>query len=155
MKYLDKQGITPLMITLLLISFAVALGVVIMNFGRAEVESEAECPINIGMKLSSISGVEQLCYDQAKQQLSFTVENGVNINVEGLIVNLIGELKAETIELAEAKMGKAGIYMGRVAYDKSTAGEIRQIKISPKILLYDNEEICAEKAVVAESVRAC
>lgn len=155
MKYLDKQGITPLMVTLLLISFAVALGVVIMNFGRAQVETEAECPINIGMKLSSISGVEQLCYDQAKKQLSFTVENGVNINVEGLIVNLIGELKAETIELAEAKMGKAGNYMGRIAYDSSAAGEIRQIKISPKVLLYDNEEICSEKAVVAESVRAC
>ncbi len=155
MKYLDKQGLTPLMVTLLLISFAVALGVVIMNLGRAQVETEAQCPINIGMKLSAIGGVEQLCYDQNKKELSFTVENGVNINVEGLIVNLIGAQKAETIELTEAKMGKAGNYMGRVAYDQTTAGQIRQIKISPKVLLYDNEEICAEKAVVAESVRDC
>lgn len=143
------------MISLLLISFAVAIGVVIMNFGRAQVESEAECPINIGLKLSVISGNEEICYNSEQKELSFAVENGINIDVVGLVVNVIGTQKAETSELNEAKMGKAGVYMGKVKYDQSAGGDIRQVKISPKVILYDNEEVCAEKALVVEKVRAC
>ncbi len=148
---MNKKGIAPLVATLLLISFAVALGVVIMTFGRAQVELEAQCPINVGLKLSKIGGVEQLCYDAAKRDLSFTVENGVNIDIEGLVVNVIGSEKAETFQLTEARMGKAGVYLGHIPFD----GEIKQVKISPKVILYDNEEICTDKAVVVEELRAC
>ncbi len=143
------------MTTFLLISLAVAVGVVIMNFGRAQVESEATCPINIDLKLSVIKEAEQLCYESGEKDLFFTVENGVNVNVEGLIVNVIGTQKAETFELSQARMGKAGVYVGHIPYDSSASGEIRQIKISPKILLYDKEEICIDQAVVSEQVIAC
>lgn len=152
---MDKTGITPLMAALLLISFAVAVGVMIMNFGRAQAESEAVCPLNIEMKLAEVGGVEQLCYDSGKNDLTFTVENGVNINVEGLIVNIIGTQKAETFEINDAKMGKAGVYLSHIAYDNSASGDIRQIKISPKVLLYDNEEICTDQAIVFESAASC
>ena len=152
---MNKRGIAPLVATLLLISFAVALGVVIMNFGRAQVELEAECAINIGLKLANIGDQDEICYDAIKKDISFTVENGVNINVEGLVVNIIGKQKAETFEVNDAKMGKAGNYLGHVNYDSSLSGEIRQIKISPKVILYDAEQICTEKALVVENVRNC
>ncbi len=150
-----KKGITPLMATLLLISFAVAVGVVVMNLGSAQVEESAQCPINIGLKLSNIGGEDQLCYDAGSKSLKFTLENGVNIKVEGLIVNIIGTEKAESYELNDAKVGKAGTYMGKAGYDSGVAGEIRQLKISPKVVLYDTEQICSEQALVAEKVRNC
>ena len=152
---MDKRGIAPLVATLLLISFAVALGVVIMNFGRAQVELEAQCAIDIGMKFSNIGGQQQVCFDAASKKLSFTIDNGVNIKVEGLIVNIIGTQKAETYELNDAKMGKAGIYVGNVAYDQATVGNIRQLKITPKVILYDEEQICVEKSLTIENVRPC
>ena len=152
---MNKKGIAPLVATLLLISFAVALGVVIMNFGRAQVELEAQCPINVGLKLAQISNTDEICYDQTKKDISFTLENGVNIKVEGLIVNIIGSQKADSFELNEAKINKAGNYLGHVKYDTTTGGEIRQIKITPKVILYDEEQICIEKALVIENVKAC
>ena len=154
-KIMNKRGIAPLIATLLLISFAVALGVVIMSFGRAQVELEAQCPINIGMKLSQISGENQLCYDSGAKELRFTLENGVNIKVEGLIFNIIGSIQAESFELNEAKIGKAGNYLGKISYDSAKSGEIRQIKVSPKIILYDEEQICVDKALVIEEIKAC
>jgi flagellin-like protein len=152
---MNKRGIAPLVATLLLISFAVALGVVIMSFGRAQVELEAQCPINIGMKLSEISGEEQLCYDSAKKELIFTIENGVNIKVDGLVFNIIGSIQAESYELNDAKMGKAGNYLGQISYNVETSGKIRQIKVSPKINLYEEEQICVDKALIIEEVRDC
>ncbi|MFH0701601.1 MAG: hypothetical protein V2A62_04140 [Candidatus Woesearchaeota archaeon] len=150
-----KKGVTPLMITLLLISFAVAVGVVIMNLGAAEVEEAAECPVSIGLKLAIISGQEQICYDSAKKDIAFTLENGVNIKVEGLIFSAIGKTKAESFELNEAKLIKVGNYLGHVTYDTAVSGEIQQIKITPKIVLYDTEQICTEQALVVEGIRNC
>ena len=152
---LDKRAIAPLVATLLLISFAISLGVVVMNFGRAQVELQAQCPINIGLKLAMIGGENQVCYDTAKKALSFTAENGVNIKVSGLIVNIIGSQEAQTFELNDAKITKAGTYIGHVNYDSVKSGEIRQLKITPKIVLYDAEEICVEKALIVEKVVGC
>ncbi len=151
----DKSGLTPLMITFLLISFAVAVGTVIMNFGSAQVEEAAECPIAISLHVANIGGQEQLCQDAAKSQLSFTVENGVNIKVTGLIVSIIGSERAETFELNDAKMDKAGSYVGKVPYSTTTSGTIRQVKITPKVTPYDAEQICAEQAIVVEAVKGC
>jgi len=152
---MNKRGIAPLVATLLLISFAVALGVVIMNFGRAQVELEAQCAIDIGLKFSEIGGKQDYCFDAATSRLRFTVENGINIKVEGVIVNIIGTTKAETFELNDAHIGKAGTYIGNIAYNKAAAGEIRQLKITPKVVLHDEEQICTEKSLVVESVNLC
>lgn len=144
-----KQKIPPIVATLLLLAFAVGVGVVVMSFGRAQVELEATCPINIDMQFSEIGGVQQSCSDG--NSFKFTVENGVNVNIEGLIVNVIGSDKAETFELNDAKMTKAGNYIGTVNF----AGSIKQVKISPKILLKGEEQICPEKALIVESIGGC
>jgi flagellin-like protein len=152
---MNKKGISPLIATLLLISFAVALGVVIMNFGRAQVELEAQCPIDVGLKLATISGGEEACYSATEKKIKFTLENGVNIKVEGLVVSIIAAKKAESYELNDAKLIKAGNYMGGVSYSKADKGEIRQIKITPKVILYDEEQICVEQALVVENIKDC
>jgi hypothetical protein len=151
----NKKAITPLMATFLLISFAVALGVTIMNLGSAEVEESAECPISLGLKFSNIGGEDQICYDSAAKKLKFTVENGVNAKVDGLVINVIGEKKAESFDVNEAKIIKAGTFLGDVNYDSSVSGNIRQLKISPKVILYDEEQICTEQALVAEEIGDC
>jgi hypothetical protein len=147
-----KQKIPPVVATLLLLAFAVAIGVVVMSFGRAQVELEAVCPINIGLEFSVIGGKEDYCYDGS--ELRFTVENGININIEGLVVNIIGVDKAETIELKEAKLSKAGTYIGKVSFPAS-GGSIRQVKISPKVSLKGQQEICVDKALIVESIPSC
>ena len=149
----DRRGITPLMATLLLLSFAVAVGVVVMNLGRAQVEDGAQCAIDIGLHLAEIGGQQQICYDASTQKIKFTIENGVNIKVEGLIVNVIDSGKAESFELNEAKMIKAGTYLGSVNF--KAGGGIKQVKIIPKVVLFDVEQVCAEKALVVENIRNC
>ena len=152
---MKKKGVTPLMITFLLVSFAVAISVVIMNLGQAEIESEAQCSIQVGLTFAKISSVDQICYDPLKKELTFTVENGLNIPVEGLIVNIIGTQKAETFEVHEAAMTRAGNYLGHTVYDVAVSGEIKQVKISPTVILTNKEEICREQALVVEEVPLC
>jgi len=141
--------------TILLISFAVAVGVVVMNFGRAQVELEAQCPVDIGLRLAEIGGEKELCYDSVKKDITFTIENGVNVKVDGLIVNIIGSNEAKTTELNAAIMPKLSNFLGHITYDSSVSGEIRQVKVTPKITLYDEEQICLEKALIVENIKSC
>src|SRR3989338_2831765 len=152
-KKINKYGITPLMIGFLLISLAGAVGVVVMNLGRAEVEDAAQCPVDIGLKFAQISGLDQICFDSSKREVRFTVENGVNIKVEGLIVNIIGASDAKTQDLTQAKIIKVGKFLGKIPYDAATLGKPMQIKITPKVLLYDQEQICQENTLIAENIR--
>ncbi len=151
---MDKDAIAPLVATLLLISFAVALGVVIMNFGRAQADLQAECAIDIGLKLAEIGGEPDLCYDPDDKIIVFTVENGVNIPVQSLIANVIGTKKAETTQL-NSSMPKSGTFLGNIPYDKETAGKVRQVKLTPTVILYDEEQICTEKALILEKPKDC
>ena len=148
---MNKIGIAPLVATLLLISFAVSLGVVVMNFGRAQVELEAQCPLKIDLNFAKIAGKDDICFDSVKNEVRFTVENGVNIKITGLLVNIIGTEKAETFDLSGALIEKGGIYLGKVSF----SGGIRQVKITPKIILQSEEQICTEKALVGEGISNC
>ena len=47
------------------------------------------------------------------------------------------------------------VFLGNVPYNLASGGEIRQVKISPKIVLYDEEQICPDKALIIEKVRNC
>ena len=155
MYLVDKRGIAPLIATMLLLSFAVSLGVVVMNFGRAQVELQAQCPINIGLKLAVVGGQNQICYDAAQKDISFTLENGVNIKVEGLIVNAIGSKEAKSTEINNANIIKTGTYLGHASFDTAASGDLRQVKIIPKVNMYDEEQICVEKALIEENLKSC
>lgn len=150
---LSKKAITALMITVLLVSGAVAVGAVVMKSGSAQVEESAGCATTVGLKISKIGGKDQVCTDGKK--LTFTVENGVNIKVDGLLVNAIGAQAAASGELNKIELGKAGVYKGSIDYDTAAKGAVQQVKIIPKVVPYDAEIICTEQALVVESVGAC
>jgi len=152
---MNKKAITPLMIGFILVSFAVAVASGVMNFAKAEVEDQASCAIDINMKWAVIGGKEEICFNQATKEVKFTIENGVNIKVEGLVVNIVGTKGSESKELNEAKIIKAGNYFGNVGYNYNTVGDIRQIKFIPKVIFSETEEVCAEKALVVENIRNC
>ena len=116
---------------------------------------QAECAIDINLKQAEIGGKPDVCLDATSNNLRFTAENGVNINVEGLIVNIIGTQKAETNDLPDGKIPKAGTYIGIVPWNKAEGGDIRQVKITPKVILFEEEEICTEKALIFETVNPC
>ena len=135
------------MATFLLISFGVAVSAFITNLGQAQVEDSAICPVNIDLRQKSS------CYDG--QQIIFSIQNGINIKVIGLVVSIIGTEEAKTVELDNLQLEIGGVYSGNIVYDQSVSGEIRQLKITPKISLSDQELICLEQGVIIEAVEKC
>ena len=154
---MNKKAVSPLIATLLLIFAAVVLGVLVMNWGRAQVEAGAKCSVVTDMKFIEIGGVDQICYSAAEKGfIEFTVENGVNVDIEKLHFRVIGSKKVYATELTGV-IEKAGALKQTVPYNGRLFGEVKQVKITPKIILYPGDPaiLCEEQAIVAEKVRKC
>ena len=95
-----KRGVSPLIATVLLIAFAVALGAVVMNWGKsfttetinyAETSSSTNVGCNLDMSLTAveIAGVPQICYNESEHKISFIVRNNGNRNVDQIGLQII------------------------------------------------------------------
>src|SRR3989344_3348060 len=99
--FAGKKGVSPLIATVLLIAFAVALGAVIMNWGRGFVQErtadvdkttkiETGCALDVNIKVSQISGTPQLCYGGGGTTgyIEFTLDNQGRKDVKelGLVI---------------------------------------------------------------------
>src|SRR5512137_3035476 len=91
-----RKAVSPLIATVLLIAFAVALGAVVMNWGRGYVEdtaniarersdTEVKCASEVDIQIVEIDSVPQVCYNETvagNYTVYFIVENKKTRNVE-------------------------------------------------------------------------
>ena len=134
------------MISFLLLSFAIAVGVFVTNLVQAKVEETAICPVQIGFQLRSI------CYNG--NQITYSVQNGVNTDINGFFISIIGAQEAQTIERNDL-ITRGGIYSGASHYDSINSGMLKQIKITPKVLLQNQQQTCSEQGIVIDSIPNC
>lgn len=152
---MNKRGIAPLLATILLIILAAGLGVVVMNFGRAQIESTARCTVATGLQLVELNQEDQLCLNKREDQIFFLAENGPNIPISRLRLRVIGSAAVMDKELEESSIEKAETLLFYVPYDYSVYGEVKQFRLVPIVNLYNQEVICTEQAIVVENVREC
>ncbi len=142
-----KKGVSPLIATVLLIAFAVALGAVIMNWGRgfvqdrtADVEKttkiETGCALDVQLKVSEIEGTPQLCYggSGAAGQINFTIDNQGKKDIKelGIVVGgASGIYQLANMNISTIIAG--GAMFRNVTYDYNTYGSIKYVRFIPKI----------------------
>ncbi len=156
---MNKTGISPLIATILLVFLAAALGVLAMSWGRAQLEDAAVCPVNIGLNIIELNKEQQLCYAGKGETgvIHFLVENGPHTNISSLQFTAIGTKDVYAIEIPQSSIKKVYPLMKNIPYNFDLFGDIRQIKITPKIVLYPGEDpaICKEQSLVINDPREC
>lgn len=156
---MNKKAISPLLSTILLILIAVGIGIIVMNWGRAHLEVGAKCAIDTEMKIVLLNNIPQICYAGSGESgyVSFIVENGVNIDIKAIQFRAIGKKQVYTTELADSSIEKGYTLMKTVPYNFDLFGDIRQIKLTPKIMVYPEEPsiLCTEQALILEDIREC
>lgn len=151
----SKKGIQPLVATGLLVGLAMTLGIVVMNFGRAQVETGNACDMGVELKWVKISDKDQICFNKGKSEISFIVENGPSVDVEGVRLRSIGEKSIFVQDVIDSAIKKGDALMKGISYDLEQYGSIRQLKLTPKIKVYEEEAVCADQALSAEKLRDC
>ncbi|MEE9524995.1 MAG: hypothetical protein V3V78_00115, partial [Candidatus Woesearchaeota archaeon] len=138
--------------------FAIGLGLIVMNWGRAQVEAASKCAVETGFNIVELNNIPEICYAGTGENgfLHFIVENGPSIDIQTLQLRIIGTQKVYNTEIKE-KILKGHSLLKDMPYDFSEFGSIRQIKITPRITLYPNEDpiLCPEQSVVIGEIRSC
>ena len=159
--FANKKGVSPLIATVLLIAFAVALGAVIMNWGRgfvqdrtADVEETTEietgCALDVQLKVSEISGVPQLCYGGSSTEgyVEFTLDNQGRKDVEEIGI-VIGGAKSiyQNSTLNNSLIIAGGAHYRNLSFNFDTYGDVKYVRFIPKIKISGVTTSCSGSLV--------
>ena len=144
----NRKAVSPLIATVLLIAFAVALGALVMNWGKRYTEEqmeytstksseELECELNVELALKEVSGEPQIFYKNSTDpslpgSLTFTIENKGRKDINSIRVIIIGQSGNDinTTDLTDSKIVAGGTIKRSVNYTNTS---IDEIKFIPKL----------------------
>lgn len=155
----SKKGVSPLIATILLIAFAVALGSVVMNWGLnlSLGKSSDKCG-SVEIKIRNIDGAE-ICYGGfgANSYINFIIDNVGETDINGLSVWIAGDKGTKLVDLNDIMIKKGALFEKKgkdVAYDATAYGSIKNVQFIPKIKS-DTLEPCLKNAIKVEKIGIC
>ena len=152
----SKKGVSPLIATILLIAFAVALGSVIMNWGlNLNLGKENDPCTKVELRIRAFDAAEA-CYggSGANGYINFVVDNTGSADINGLSIWIIGEKGTRLFDLDNIALKEGLLYDKKdkeVSYDFNTYGKIKQVQFIPKA----GPEVCTKNAAKAEKIGIC
>ncbi len=133
----NKKAISPLIAAVLLIAFAVALGAIVMNWGRTYTQEqidtatersneELECGLDVELAIKEVAGEPMLYYTNSTGNLTFMVENVGRKTINSLRVIIIGQdsKNVSITDLSDSKIVPGGILKRDIIYDNASIDQV-------------------------------
>lgn len=158
--FFNKRGVSPLIATVLLISFAVALGSVVLTWGtNLDISKSKDICSEVSIKIRDMENIE-VCYSGSGKDayINFVIDNDGNADIEGLGIWIVGEKGIQLSDLDNLQIKKKQIldYKEKAAtYDFNTYGNIKQVQFIPKVKSENGVDICPRNSVKAEKIGVC
>ena len=165
---MNKKGISPLIATVLLIAFAVALGAVVMNWGRSYVEetsiqsaetsdTKVTCAQKVKIEIVEVAKTPKICYNTDSGEIEITLQNRGEVALEGLLFNALGiEGTGITYDTNES-IRRSRIKKFNIEYDESEHGSIEFVQVIPKVRVTGSARAaeCSDSDLQWEEVLDC
>lgn len=166
----SRKGVSPLISTVLLIAFAVALGAVVMNWGSDYVKNTAQntgrtsdtdvkCSMEANLDLLELNGVPCLCYNNETnyERIEFILINGPNVKAEAVYVTVMSNTSKIVQGLLNESIGIGESKKLNVTYSKDTNGLPKQIRFVPKIKIEGliDPVTCSKNPLTSEQIPVC
>lgn len=150
---LRKKGMSPLLTTILLIAFAVALGTMIMNWSSGVASaSDFKCE-DVLLEVQKAFNKEILCYLRGEETIRVSIKNRGNSPIDFLIYRRIGtDLRSKDIKMPESFLSPGKIYEADIPFPQT---EKIHIEFIPGIMKEGKEELCSDQAIVRQSIPDC
>ena len=152
LKMKSKRGVSPLIATVLLIAFAVALGAVVMNWGRAQLEPQNQEGIcsEIEITMERIGERPNICFNN-ENEVIFLLRNNGNVPVQKFRITLISNQPINPFNERVYEIVESGETKRLVLDYPEDFGDIEKIRITP-IYIKDinnplSEQICNDKSI--------
>ena len=146
-----KRGISPLIATVLLIAFAVAIGVMLINIG-GKAKKVGDCT-EVKIELQTINSKPLLCYDTLNTKLTFMIKNTGSVDIDKIKLLATGEDYSHDEKIIDdSSLTSGSLITKTIDYVKS--GKFK-IELVPMITYGGKEASCLDKSVAVETIDKC
>ena len=158
--FTSTRGVSPLIATILLIAFAVALGSVIMNWGLSlSLDSSDPCQ-KVSLALVDLMEKGEMCYGNrgGEGYMNFMLENKGPTDISGISIWITGQKKTEIIDLGSVSIPRRETYEktgNEALFDFSTVGNIDSVQFIPKITVDGKTQTCTKQAAQPKTIKFC
>lgn len=160
----SRKGITPLVATVLLVAFSIGLGAIVMSWGEDYIEEKAEfvqgtaeiksaCDM-ANINVIKIGGQPQACIKDGN--IRIWIDNGPEVdltNIHARIAGTTGIGVVDNILFNPLERGNAA--QALIPYEQDKVGEVRQVKLTPKIWTGQKMALCSQAAIKVENFTPC
>jgi flagellin-like protein len=147
----NKRGIAPIISTVILIGFAIALGGVVISWGKVSYDVEvAECG-SLGLSDVTLEGKSLACLSEDALQL--TVQNTGSEVVVGIKGSLLSESGVEVVEVANRV--QAGEYSQLKLIIPEGLGKLNKAFFTPGFNDVAGLTYCPQQGFAVEALGVC
>lgn len=150
---LNKKGMSPLIVTILLIAFAVALGTMIMNWSSETVIATPISCETTNLAFQVAFDEEALCYNDETQELQLAIKNDGSSSIDFLIYRrVMPDFSVKDVKMPDSYVGSGKLYKADIKFANSDKVHVEFV---PGIMVAGQETLCTDKALVRETIRTC
>ena len=152
-----RKAMSPLIATVLLIAFAVALGAMIMNWStdtampeNTPSQSAAPCD-NVRIEVGEAFGKPLFCYQD--DQVKFNVVNVGKTAIAGLQLRTINtDLELGEHDVPSSSIAIGGTFLGQIPV--TIQGKVHA-ELVPYVLVSGEKQYCVQQKLVHDGLPAC
>jgi len=150
---LNKKGMSPLIVTILLIAFAVALGTMIMNWSSDNVIATPVSCESTNLVFQQAFDEDVLCFNEETGKLHVAIKNDGSSAMDFIVYRRINQdYTIRDVKMTDSYLGSGKIYAADIQFVNA---EKVHIEFIPGIMIGGQESLCTEKALVRENIRIC
>lgn len=169
----NKQGISPLIATVLLLVFALTLGAVVMNFTQSstlelrdqasdKIERGLTCSFDLDLTVLEINNYKYICYNRSgNNNIEVIVKNQGSASAKGVRIFLLDNVDSPTTLDSLIPLGGHNITKYDINITTTDSGSAfsfppSKILISP-IISYTSSsvDICTDNRIDLEDIEEC
>lgn len=163
-----KKAIAPLIATVILVGFAVALAALVIDWHAGYLEETQEtakegssrkisCSLLLNFNIATVHGEQQLCYNNETEKIEVSVDNGDDVTIDEVYIRLLnnesegfGPDRLQDISEQNITLGEGQVKKGFYNYSEEDNGTIEEVTIFPALLIDDVIKLCGESSVTVE-----
>ena len=152
-----KKGISPIIATVLLIAFAVSIGVMIMSVSRninPSIENCTAANIKIELQKAVAGDGSIFCYEKQNNKIRVALRNSGDVEIERLDIAITGQDGSiNKLPIPDSKIKTGDVVSNKI--DFSGSGQFKA-EIIPTIILSSGKETgCLEDEIIADPLPDC
>lgn len=147
-----KKAMSPLFSTIVLIGFAIALGGVVMSWGRGGYSLEKTVVECKQTSLSLISYGENKGICNKENRLYFTIQNNGEVGLDGVQVSILGDREIYS-SIIHNRIDIADIVKLELGYQD--IGKIEKVIFTPRFTYLGKGRVCPKNGFSVERIGEC